>query len=47
MNYYYFFKLPLGVIIILSVDSSKEWSMIPARERERLGLVNSNDGEFW
>lgn len=28
-------------------DKSKEWSMIPPRERERVGLVISDDGEFW
>lgn len=28
-------------------DKSKEWSLISPRERERLGLVMSDDGEFW
>jgi len=32
---------------ILVVDRSKEWSMVSDRERQRLGLVISDDGEFW
>jgi len=32
---------------ILVVDRSKEWSMVSASERQRLGLVISDDGEFW
>jgi len=33
---------------LFSVDCrSQEWRLIPEEERKKLGLVFSDDGEFW
>jgi len=40
-------RYTVAIIVTFGFDSSREWTLIPAREREKLGLVMANDGEFW
>ena len=34
-------------IIVILFFSSEEWKKLKASDREKLGIVFENDGEFW